>query len=207
MEGFVRGFYSISEWIMKLAYVNILWISFSILGIVIFGFFPATIAMFAVVRKWVLKEPDIPVFKTFWATYKTEFLKSNLLGMVIVAFSLFLYFNLNIVQATTLPVFKLLYIPNVIVLMIFLLTLLYVMPVFVHFDVSLGKVMKNALFLMVVNPKATFCMMTLIGFLCFILLKLPGLIPFFSGSVIAYLLMWFSRYGFMKVDTGNSQLS
>ena len=82
MEGFMRGVYSVSEWVMKFTYVNILWITFSILGLFVLGLFPATTAMFAVIRKWVLKLPDIPTFKTFTSAYKKEFLKSNVIGLM-----------------------------------------------------------------------------------------------------------------------------
>lgn len=86
MQGFMRGFYSISEWVLRFAYVNVLWISFNLLGLIVFGFFPATIAMFTVVRKWVLKETDISVFNTFWFAYKKEFFKGNFLGFIISLF-------------------------------------------------------------------------------------------------------------------------
>lgn len=185
---------------MKFAYVNILWISFSLLGFIAFGIFPATIAMFTVVRKWILKQSDIPVLKTFWFTYKKEFVKGNLLGLFIILVGIFMYSNVRIVEATTVHALKLLYIPNVIVIFIFLLTLLYIFPVFVHFDVSLAEGIKNAFILMTVNPMATFSMGILTGFLCFIFIKLPGLLPFFSGSFIAFLLMWISNYVFIKMN-------
>jgi uncharacterized membrane protein YesL len=200
MEGFMRGLYRISEWIMRFAYVNILWISFTFFGLIIFGFFPSTAALFAVVRKWVLKQHDIPVFKTYWFAYKKEFAKSNLLGLVVMLSGFLLYSNIRIIEATTLQVVKLLYIPNVIVILIFFLTLLYIFPVFSHFEVRLVEGVKNAFILMTINPIATFCMAILSGFLCFLFLKLPGLIPFFSGSLIAYLLMWIGNYVFVKMN-------
>ncbi|WP_160720478.1 YesL family protein [Bacillus sp. USDA818B3_A] len=200
MKGFVNGFYSISEWIMRFAYVNILWISFTLLGLIVFGFFPATIAMFTVIRKWLLKQTDTPVFKTFWMTYKKEFVKGNLLGLIIGIIGFLLYSNIRIVEATTVPAFKLLYIPNVIVILIFILTLFYLFPVLVHFDVRLREAIKNSFILMTLNPISTFIMATLTGFLCFIFLKIPGVILFFSGSLIAYLLMWQSNYVFVKVN-------
>ncbi|MCH1624359.1 YesL family protein [Fredinandcohnia quinoae] len=207
MEGLVRGIYSISEWVLRLVYVNLLWIFFSMVGLFIFGLFPATIAMFAVVRKWVYKETEIPVFKTFWTTYKSEFMKSNALGLVFFMISLILYFNMNIIHATTVPLFKLLYIPNLVIILLFVLTFLYVIPVFVHFEVPLVKVIKDAFFLMILNPKATFCMVTLSGTLCFILVKFPGLLPFFSGSLLAYLLMWFSKYVFLKIESTTNNVA
>ena len=37
MEGLIGGIYRYSEWIMRLAYINILWILFTLLGLVVFG--------------------------------------------------------------------------------------------------------------------------------------------------------------------------
>jgi uncharacterized membrane protein YesL len=198
MEGFMKGILSVSEWVMRLVYVNILWIVFTLLGLVILGFFPATTAMFAIVRRWVMKE-ELPVFKTFWTTYKSEFLKSNLLGLLIIVFGFFMYSNIKIVEATTVPLLKLVYIPNVICILIYSLTLLYIFPVFVHFDVGLKDVVKNAIVLMTVNPIATFTMAVLTSLFYFILYQFPGLIPFFSGSVPAFLLMFFCSHVFTKI--------
>ncbi len=78
MENLAMGYYRICTWIMRMAYVNLLWVAFSLLGLGIFGFFPATAAMFVVIRKWLSSEQDIPVFKTFWNAFKTEFIKINI---------------------------------------------------------------------------------------------------------------------------------
>jgi uncharacterized membrane protein YesL len=201
MEGFTRGFYSISEWVMRFMCVNILWILFTLLGLGVFGFFPATTAMFAVVRKWVMKKHDIPVFKTFWHIFKGEFVKSNMIGLIITLFGLLLYTNIHIIDAITIPILKLLYIPNVILIIIFLLTLLYIFPVSVHYDVGTKEAIKNSLIFMTINPIQTFCMGTLTGFLLFIYRTFPGLIPFFSGSTIAFLLMLISINVFEKMNS------
>lgn len=39
----MRGLYTVTEWIYRFAIVNLLWILFTIAGLVIFGFFPATL--------------------------------------------------------------------------------------------------------------------------------------------------------------------
>ena len=200
MEGLIKGFYTFSLWVSRLAYVNILWVFFTILGIVILGFYPATTAMFAVIRKWVLGDRDIPVFKTFWSSYKKDFVKSNILGLFISSFAFIMYSSLNIISSLTIPTLKILYIPNGLVTLLFLLTVLYVFPVFVHYDVKLTKVAKNAFIIMSINPIATFCMVVLTGFLVFIISKFPGLIPFFSGSAIAFLLMFLSNYAFNRAS-------
>ncbi|WP_226527265.1 YesL family protein [Metabacillus niabensis] len=200
MEGLMKGFYTFSLWVARLAYVNILWIFFTIAGLVVLGFYPATTAMFAVVRKWVLGDCDIPVFKTFWSNYKKEFVKSNILGIFISIFAFIMYSSLNIISSVTIPPLKVLYIPNGLVTLLFLLTVLYIFPVFVHYDVKLTKVAKNAFIIMTINPISTFCMVVLTGFLLFIIYKFPGLIPFFSGSMISFLLMFLSNYAFNRAS-------
>lgn len=82
--GIMGGFYRISEWIMRFAYVNILWIAFTLIGLVFLGFFPATASLFAVVRKWIQGNNEVPIFSFFWTNYKSSFLKSNILGISIV---------------------------------------------------------------------------------------------------------------------------
>ncbi|WP_066051089.1 YesL family protein [Robertmurraya korlensis] len=200
MDGVMRGFYSISEWVMRLAYVNVLWIFFSMIGLLLFGFFPSTIAMFAVVRKWVRKEIDAPIFKIFWSTYRSEFLKSNLLGIVILFSGFLMYFNFTIIEATVIPAFKILYIPTIILTMLYILTLLYIFPVFVHFNIRLVEIIKNSIILMTVNPLITFSKLVLTGLLIFLYLTFPGVLPFFSGSVIAILLMFLSNHVFQKIQ-------
>jgi uncharacterized membrane protein YesL len=198
VEGFMRGVYSVSEWVMRFAYVNILWITFSIMGLLVLGFFPATTAMFTVIRKWVLKQPDIPTFKIFTSVYKKEFLKSNVVGMIIVFFGVLMYFNIRIIDAMTNPLLKLLYIPVLLISLLFLLTLMFVFPVYTHYEINVVKVFKNSFLLMAVSPIITFSMAVLTTFFLFILLKLPGLFPFFSGSFSAFILMWLSNHVFGK---------
>src|SRR5699024_1499262 len=74
--------YNILEWITKFAYVNLLWFVFTLAGGIILGFYPATVAMFAMVRDWLRGKSDLPVLKTYWNYYKTDFFKSNLLGLI-----------------------------------------------------------------------------------------------------------------------------
>lgn len=44
------GCYQVFTWIARLAYLNLLWIGFSVLGLGIFVFL-ATVSMFAITRK------------------------------------------------------------------------------------------------------------------------------------------------------------
>jgi uncharacterized membrane protein YesL len=125
LSGLMGGVYYISQWIMRLSITNILWLLFN-LPIVYFMinlmflenkqsivanmivitimlpiiFFPATTALFGVVRRWVLKDFDAPLFKSFLTYYKLNYLRSFLGGMVIVPIWValivnFLYYSEN----------------------------------------------------------------------------------------------------------------
>ncbi|MBO1911160.1 DUF624 domain-containing protein, partial [Microvirga sp. 3-52] len=61
-----ESFNNIAHRMIELIYINILWILFTILGLGIFGIFPATVSMFTIVRKIIVKEEKFKIFNTFW---------------------------------------------------------------------------------------------------------------------------------------------
>lgn len=199
MNGFVGGIYKLCEWIMRLAYINLLWIMFTIMGLGLFGFFPATISMFTVVRKWLMGFDDIPVFKTFWNAYKKEFLKSNLLGLIIMITAYILYIDIQFLRSTD-GFINVLFYPTILLCVGFILTLCFVFPTFVHFDVSVFKVFKNSFLLMLMNPLST--LMMIIGSLAvyMVMTTIPGLIPLLGGSVLAFIIMWSAFLAFTRIE-------
>src|SRR3954453_21945200 len=112
------GFYRISEWIMRLSVINVLWVicalPFFLVGLLLlqtesveqllsilivlavlspFTLFPSTAAMFTVARKWLTGEEDAPLFKTFFRGYKENFVQSMLGGFVYTLIGVILYTN------------------------------------------------------------------------------------------------------------------
>ncbi len=117
-RGVMGGFYRISEWIMRLSVINLLWIfcaiPFFFLGILLlnstteqmvyqtlflmavvspFTLFPSTAAMFSVARKWVTGDEDVPLFKTFFRGYKSNFVQAMIGGFIYLLFGAILYAN------------------------------------------------------------------------------------------------------------------
>lgn len=176
------------EIISRFAYVNILWIAFTILGLGVFGIMPATAAMFSVVRKWVMKELDIPIFKTFWGNYRKEFVRSNLIGLILFMIGYILYVDFALLPTGGL--FTLLRIALMVVGLLFIIVLLYIFPIFAHYDWKKRLYIKYALILGSAHPHYTLLMVFLMGAIYYISMSFPGLIPFFSGSVTAYVMMW-----------------
>lgn len=89
MSRLLTGIYNLCKWITHFAYLNLLWIIFTLIGGVILGIIPSTVAMFAIARKTAMGEEDISVIKTFWSTFRTEFIRANGLGLKITLIGFF----------------------------------------------------------------------------------------------------------------------
>jgi uncharacterized membrane protein YesL len=199
-SGFMGGFYKLLEWISRLALLNLLWIFFSILGLGIFGFFPATVAMFAVVRKWMLGEDDLSIFKTFWMAYKREFFKGNILGAIIVGAALILYIDFQFVLNSPNGFVSIFYVPLFIITLIFISMLFYMIPIFVHYDMKISQVIKNSFFVMIMNPLSTFYMLIGSFGILFALSYAPPICILYSGNLLALFIMKPATAAFQKIS-------
>ena len=203
-----RGFiYSITEWITRFAYVNLLWIVFSLLGGVVLGFFPATTAMFAVTRQWLRGNTDEPVFKSFWDYYRKDFWKSNLIGLYVTGISVLIAADILFIRANSSSGLGWTNIPLFAFMLLFLLFLFYLFPTFVHFDVKAGTVIKNAFLVMLVNPLHSFIILLCLVPLFFIMQLVPALAFIFGGSLYAFITTWISLQAFDKAQQKNGQVS
>jgi uncharacterized membrane protein YesL len=199
-SGFLGSLNKLLEWISRLAFLNLLWISFSLLGLIIFGFFPATVAMFAVARKWMLGNDEMSIFKTFWTAYKMEFLKSNLLGATIVAIGLILYIDFQFIQHAKNNFVYVLYVPFFIITLIFISMMFYVIPIFVHYDMKISQVIKNSFFVMIINPLSTFYMLIGSFGILFVLSYAPPICLLYSGNLLALFIMKPATNAFEKIN-------
>lgn len=192
--------YTICEWIMKLAYINLLWIMFTVSGLILLGFMPATAALFTVVRKWFMKETEVPIWKTFFSVYKSEFIKSNSFGLVFVMAGIMLYvdyyFILNLDGIIRIVATSIL----LLISCLYLITVLFFFPVYVHYELKFFDYFKYSFFLGVLNIHIL--MLAILGLAAdmFLLFYIPGLLPFFSGVSIAFILMSSSILIFQRVQ-------
>jgi len=204
MQGFVAGYYNFALWATRLAYLNLLWIVFTILGLGVFGITPATVAMFAVVRKWVHKDRDIPIFKTFWEVYKKEFVQANILGMILFLIGYLLVIQFNILFHQESMMYKIAAFSVVALMILYTIILTYVFPVFVHFKLKTFDYLKWPFIIGIVHPILTVVLIVGIAVLVTIVYNtIPALLFFFGGSVLAYLLMLGANETFHKYEADN----
>ncbi|MEH7245434.1 YesL family protein [Neobacillus niacini] len=199
-QGVIGGFYRLSEWIMRLAYVNLLWIAFTLLGGMIFGIMPATIASFAITRKWVMdKEEDFPVFKTFWECYRKDFMNANLLGLFFFMAGgiLYLYYaNLDILPNHLSNIFQIIFYSAVLIVGF---VTVFIFPVFVHYNVSLKQYFINSFVIALSFPHYAILMLFIISVSIIVFQFAPILALFFGVSINVFLLMKISFKAFTKI--------
>lgn len=194
------GFYKFCLMFARLAYVNILWIFFILLGLGIFGFFPSTVAMFTLIRQWVQGNVDEPVFRTFWNTYKREFVKTNLIGITYYAAGLILYIDILYFSSPHTIFLLFLYYFFWVLTGIYLLLGIFLFPVYVHYQLKWWQYFRSTLLIMLMNPLVVVSFLLVLGGAGILLRAIPGLIPLFSGSAITYILMLISYRTFSKME-------
>ncbi|GKU79787.1 YesL family protein [Paenibacillus sp. L3-i20] len=234
VRGLMGGFYRISEWIMRLSVINLLWIVCSLpfvlfmistglylfnltqveieqYGLMSFLFypllvtcvlapltlFPATAAMFTVARKWVMGETDAPLFKTFFRGYKDNYKQSMIGG--------FLYTLLFIILIVDFIVYK-----NQLAIISYAFMALFVLlavsifnffSMMVHYHMKMFQLLKNAMLITIGKPFRSFSTAIMCGFVIYISFFHVGfLVPFFMGSIVAFLAFWNFNIIYMKLQ-------
>lgn len=192
--------YKLTVWISRLAILNLLWLGFSLLGLIVFGFFPATVAMFAVLRSWLRGEDDRPIFQTYWRAFKAEFLAANGYGILIGILGFIVYLNLIFMSVNQSGSMLLLHIPLYTFLIFSALTLLYLFPTYVHYDLGFFQIIKQAFLIMMIQPIQTVMMIAGIAASAVVMYYIPGLSFFFGGSFIALLIMATCYHSFQTIE-------
>lgn len=203
MQGITNWYIRIGEWALNLFLLNILWFLSLLLGLVVVGVFPATVALFTVMRKLTMGSEDISVVKLvklFWKSFKTDFYKANILGYSITLIGIILYVDLKWLQSLNSIIHQSLSIAFIIIIFVYLLTLLYLFPVFVHFNLRTIEYMKYALILALGRPIQSLLMIAGLVVTLYLLKLVPGLIPVFGVSLISFCLMKIASISLPKED-------
>jgi uncharacterized membrane protein YesL len=196
----MRGLYSLTEWITKFAYLNILWICFTLLGLVVFGLLPATVSLFTILRKLIMGDYEISILQTFWTTFRNEFFKSNLLGAVFAGMAGIVYLDLHYMSVNGTDGFQVTHIPLYLMIVAIVMTVLYTIPVYVHYNVGFFQVLKNAFLIMLLNPVPTILMLAGVTATLFVMNALPALLFIFGGSFTAAIIMAACYLAFQRID-------
>lgn len=201
-RSFLQHFNELFAWVYRLAYVTVLWWAFVILGLGVFGTFPATTAMFAVMRKWILVDPDIPLFQTFWSTYKREFLTSNATGYLIGAIGAILAWNFYLLTRHPGGISSVAIGGLSVVSAVYVAVLSLLFPVLVHFDLSPLKSIQLSFILAVTQPIRSLLLLCAIGLFAYCGLHIGGFVTVFFASIFGLVIIrmaYFKNPVFQKI--------
>lgn len=181
--------------VLKLFYIQVLWILFTLLGLVVLGIGPATYAMFTVMRQWVRGKKDIPVFPTFLEAYKTGFKESALIGILYLAVGMILYVDLLYVQSQVLRGLL------IVIGVVYLISLCFIFPIMVHYDwKSVMLKLKCSVLFGISYLQYTLVLFVALVAAYIILSMLQGTVVFFGISVCSYIIMWMANQVFKRIE-------
>lgn len=209
MSGFMGGLYGVSEWIMRFSVINLLWIFFNLPIVLIvmnsfvavrpmdlfvllipvallapFLFFPATAAMFASVRDWILEREESSLVKSYWKYYRENYKKSMLAGLVLTGIWIIWaadYYYLSQTNITFMFVFLILGV------VLFVATINF-FSLLAHYQMKLRSLFKNTLLITLGSPLLLLTVAIGSGIILYVSINGPWfLIPFFTGSLIAFI--------------------
>ncbi|EGQ9417487.1 DUF624 domain-containing protein [Vibrio cincinnatiensis] len=88
------------HWLTRLAWLNLAWIGFSLLGGGVFGIFPATVMVCVMLRRYLNGASKVTI-KDMWEQYRQEFIASNQTGWLLVfpTFSVLWYVQWAVVDS------------------------------------------------------------------------------------------------------------
>ncbi|MCM3747141.1 DUF624 domain-containing protein [Paenibacillus pasadenensis] len=230
MKGIMGGFYRISEWIMRLAVINLLWIICSIP----FAFLVLTALLSTGVEgvdatqsflSWMFLALVAAPFTLFPATaamfgvarkwvmgdvdvplFKTFFVnyKQNYVQSMIGGILYALLFAIMIVDYRVYMSNPDLQLVSYIFIGLLLLLSISVFNFFsmvVHYHMKTFQLIKNAILITIGRPLRSFSTAIVSGFILYIsFMQVTFLIPFFMGSIIAYFAFWNFYLVYQKVQ-------
>ncbi|CAH0117590.1 MULTISPECIES: YesL family protein [unclassified Paenibacillus] len=226
-RGIMGGFYRISEWIMRLSVTNLLWLLcsspflfFALTKLLVsqaefhnesltmtwamaivapFTLFPATAAMFTVVRKWVMGETDVKLLGTFFKGYKQNYKQSMVGGIFYTLLFAIMYIDYT-VYMTQLQSFQAVGFVMLAFLIVLLVSMFNFFSMVVHYHMKTFQLVKNAVLLTIVKPFRIILTVVVTIAAGYISLRFPFLIIFFFGSVVAAVAFYNFYMTFLKMQ-------
>lgn len=187
-------------WLSDMVHLQLLWVLFTLAGLVIGGLFPATYALFAVQRQMIRKKSVGQLNKLFWKEYKANFVKANGLGLLssLLVLGLYLYYQsvINIVGPMRV-VFSFVAIG---VIVFAAMTVVLTGPVAAHFELNIFQIIKHAVIIEVSCPIHTVAILAATAAFGWSIYQFPVLVPFVSVAIFTYLVMKIANHAFGTLE-------
>ncbi|QKS69732.1 DUF624 domain-containing protein [Paenalkalicoccus suaedae] len=200
MKGLTDGAFSIFERLMNLAIWNIIWVGHTLMGFIIFGWAPATAALFSVLRDEKLKQRNDRKLKTFFYYYKQHFFKANVIGFLLIGGGLSIMFTFYTLIDMTFWIRLLLGTVLFVVFILYLIVAFFIFPVFTHFHTDLNLHIRYALMIGLAYLPQTFLIAMTLALTGIAYQLFPGIMLFYLASAPAGMVLAISLHVFQSIE-------
>lgn len=185
-----------SEWVTNLFLLQIYWLGGTLIGGIVFGIVPSSIALFSTIRKLFRESKDLNVFDHFKIAYKSNFKNSFVIGFLYLVISLFIYSYYLFLTATTATLFAYTHIFIYAFSFLLIIFSFYLIPVYIHFEMDMRALIPNTFRILFINMKWNIPMLLTVLAIILVYIKFSVSILFFGMSLPAFAISFFCRKAF-----------
>lgn len=178
----------------RILQLQLLFIAFTLTGLIIIGFFPALLAIMAVTRQYKKETADAPIHTMYWRYYKENFLKGNLYFLPFFALSSGLvYFIRHLKETGADPI---LYYGSWIVAIILLIFWIYGLPSFVHLHMTFAHFIRGTFLITLIRPFHTVLIAAMVIAVVWIGINWSPILAIFLIAPLAYYWLLIALHAF-----------
>lgn len=191
--------YSLFDTLLWIACLNLLWLGFTLGGLVLFGAGPSTIAAHELVRRRV--QGDVaPLTRAFWHSYRHNFVRGNVLGVTVIVVGTMLLSNWKYFSVELTFTAQLISVVVALLALIFTAAVCYLFPMYVRYELPVLRYFLQSSRFALRYLASTVLLLFVTVAIGYVSLLLPGLILFFSIGIWLYLVGWLCEKFFTAND-------
>lgn len=188
MQKLTNGYFKTGEVALDFFLLNVYWIFFTLVGGVIFGLGPATVAMYGCMKHKISHGDYIKKrFELFKSIYKEEFFKFNRVFFLFYFFWFIVYVDFQLLNEFKMGLMGeiVAYVLLFLSMILFLMTL-YVFPIYIRYKCKALEYVKRSFILVIGKPKEALISFVMAGLILVLYYNIPGLVPVFGMSLYAF---------------------
>lgn len=190
--------YGVAVEIYELLILNILWIGCTLLGGIIFGWAPSTVALLTILRDKIMKKENGSISKKFWRIYRDEFKRINIISIVIMILSFMVYVNRSNFQVQSGTFYYGMYILSTFGKWAIIAITLVIFPIYVNYNMSIKEYFMKSILIIIMRPLVLICIALWCWVFYSVFVMIPGVLPVFGIALFGYGIMAVSYQFFRK---------
>ncbi|GAB2539926.1 YesL family protein [Gracilibacillus alcaliphilus] len=169
-----------AEWLLELFKLHVFWIGYLFRGGLFFGLFPATAAVYAIVRHWMLKRHPETLSFLFRKYYKENFVVSNKIGYLLTLLTGIITMNIIYIPIYHETIRLIMYVILIFLSIIVLIVWIYFFPTIVHFNCRVGDCLIFTFQFSMLSLNAFFLHVLLFGIFIIVIYAIPAVFLVFG---------------------------